>query len=310
MATSDLSPAPSAPVSSMTGFARVAVELPGIGSYTLTLKSVNHRFLDLQLRLPSGFDALEMDLRRILKENLLRGHVELALSIDRTSELRASYNRDLVASYVDAFQSAALEFELQGQPDLNVILRVPGVMQSESRSSEADNAQITQSVQQQLPALLGALKSMRQREGAALADVLYATLDRLTAAVEGVAELRPEVEARYQERLTQRLTAAVGGTEISRQRVLEEVALLVERSDVSEEVARMVTHIAHFREVLQTGGETGKKLDFLLQEMNREANTLLSKTAGVAGKGTRITELGLAMKSEIEKAREQIQNLE
>jgi len=294
----------------MTGFARVALELPGIGSYTLTLKSVNHRFLDLQLRLPSGFDALEMDLRRILKENLLRGHVELALNIDRTSELRASYNRELVASYVDAFQAAALEFELQGQPDLNVILRVPGVMQSESRSSEADNAQITQSVQQQLPALLGALKTMRQREGAALADVLYATLDRLTVAVEGVAELRPEVEARYQERLTQRLTAAVGGTEISRQRVLEEVALLVERSDVSEEVARMVTHIAHFREVLQTGGETGKKLDFLLQEMNREANTLLSKTAGVAGKGTRITELGLAMKAEIEKAREQIQNLE
>ena len=294
----------------MTGFARVALELPGIGSYTLTLKSVNHRFLDLQLRLPSGFDALEMDLRRILKENLLRGHVELALNIDRTSELRASYNRELVASYVDAFQAAALEFELQGQPDLNVILRVPGVMQSESRSSEADNAQITQSVQQQLPALLSALKAMRQREGAALADVLYATLDRLTVAVEGVAELRPEVEARYQERLTQRLTAAVGGTEISRQRVLEEVALLVERSDVSEEVARMVTHIAHFREVLQTGGETGKKLDFLLQEMNREANTLLSKTAGVAGKGTRITELGLAMKAEIEKAREQIQNLE
>ena len=294
----------------MTGFARVALELPGIGSYTLTLKSVNHRFLDLQLRLPSGFDALEMDLRRILKENLLRGHVELALNIDRTSELRASYNRELVASYVDAFQAAAIEFELQGQPDLNVILRVPGVMQSESRSSEADNALITQSVQQQLPALLGALKTMRQREGAALADVLYATLDRLTVAVEGVAELRPEVEARYQERLTQRLTAAVGGTEISRQRVLEEVALLVERSDVSEEVARMVTHIAHFREVLQTGGETGKKLDFLLQEMNREANTLLSKTAGVAGKGTRITELGLAMKAEIEKAREQIQNLE
>lgn len=310
MATPETSPAPSAPVSSMTGFARVALELPGIGSYTLTLKSVNHRFLDLQLRLPSGFDALEMDLRRILKENLLRGHVELALNIDRTSELRASYNRELVASYVDAFQAAALEFELQGQPDLNVILRVPGVMQSESRSSEADNAQITQSVQQQLPALLGALKTMRQREGAALADVLYATLDRLTVAVEGVAELRPEVEARYQERLTQRLTAAVGGTEISRQRVLEEVALLVERSDVSEEVARMVTHIAHFREVLQTGGETGKKLDFLLQEMNREANTLLSKTAGVAGKGTRITELGLAMKAEIEKAREQIQNLE
>jgi len=154
---------------------------------------------------------------------------------------------------------------------------------------------------------------MRQREGAALAAVLLGTLDRLTEAVNGVAELRPEVELRYQQRLTERLEAAVGaeGTDgINRQRLLEEVALLVERSDVSEEIARMETHIQHFRDVLATGGQTGKKLDFLLQEMNREANTLLSKTSGVAGKGTRITELGLAMKAEVEKAREQIMNLE
>jgi len=150
---------------------------------------------------------------------------------------------------------------------------------------------------------------MRLREGAALAGVLNGTLDRLTDAVKSVAELRPEVELRYQERLTERLEAAVG-LDVNRQRLLEEVAVLVERSDVSEEIARMETHIQHFRDVLAAGGETGKKLDFLLQEMNREANTLLSKTAGVAGKGTLITELGLAMKAEIEKAREQIQNLE
>ena len=144
--------------------------------------------------------------------------------------------------------------------------------------------------------------------------MLHATLDRLAQAVIGVAELRPEVEVRCRQRLTERLEAAVGteaeGVGLNRQRLLEEVALLVERSDVSEEIARMETHIQHFRDVLTAGGETGKKLDFLLQEMNREANTLLSKTAGVAGKGTQITELGLAMKAEIEKAREQIQNLE
>jgi len=169
---------------------------------------------------------------------------------------------------------------------------------------------LTASVLANVEALIASLKSMRQKEGAALRSVLEATLDRLWDAVEGVAELRPEVEARYQQRLAQRLEAAVGSTDINRQRVLEEVALLVERSDVSEEIARMHTHIQHFRDVLAAGGETGKKLDFLLQEMNREANTLLSKTAGVAGKGTRITELGLAMKAEVEKAREQIQNLE
>src|ERR1019366_1014737 len=135
------------------------------------------------------------------------------------------------------------------------------------------------------------------------------SLDRLTEAVEGVALLRPEVEQRYQERLTQRLIAATG-PEFNRQRLLEEVAVLVDRSDIAEELARMTTHIGHFRELFGSSGEVGKKLDFLLQEMNREANTLLSKTGGVGGKGTRITELGLAMKAEIEKAREQIQNVE
>jgi uncharacterized protein (TIGR00255 family) len=297
----------------MTGFARTAVET-GQWSYTLTLKSVNHRFLDLHLRLPSGLDVLEMELRRVLKENLLRGHIELTLTVDRGTQQRVGYNRDLVASYVEAFQAAAEEFELQGQPDLNVILRMPGVMQSEARSTEEDYAALTASVLEEIVPLLAALKAMRQREGAALEEVLSSTLDRLSASVALVAEFRPEVEARCQQRLLQRLEAAVGangeGVGLNRQRVLEEVALLVERSDVSEEIARMDTHIQHFRDVLAAGGETGKKLDFLLQEMNREANTLLSKTAGVAGKGTRITELGLAMKAEIEKAREQIQNLE
>ena len=111
------------------------------------------------------------------------------------------------------------------------------------------------------------------------------------------------------EELSQRLQAATG-PEFNRQRLLEEVAVLVERSDISEEIARMHTHIGHFRELLAANGEVGKKLDFLLQEMNREANTLLSKTGGLGGKGTRVTELGLAMKAEIEKAREQIQNVE
>ena len=293
----------------MTGFARAAVEVNAQMSYVLTLKSVNHRFLDLHLRLPSGLDALEMELRRVLKEQLLRGHIELMISVDRTAAQGAGYNRELVAGYVEAFLAAAQEFELQGQPDLNVILRMPGVLQAEARSNEEDNVELSASVLQSIVPLIAELKTMRQREGAALAGVLHATLDRLTEAVKSVAELRPDVEQRYQARLTERLEAVVG-LDVNRQRLLEEVAMLVERSDVSEEIARMETHIQHFRDVLAAGGETGKKLDFLLQEMNREANTLLSKTAGVAGKGTLITELGLAMKAEIEKAREQVQNLE
>jgi uncharacterized protein (TIGR00255 family) len=296
---------------SMTGFARVQVAVQDQLSYTLSVKSVNHRFLDVQMRLPQGLDALETELRKALKDNLVRGHVDLTLSIDRTDRAlqpRGSFNRELVAGYLAAFAAASEEYGLNGKPDLNAVLRLPGALNGEDRGDE-DRAALAQSVQQQIGPLLEELKTMRAREGEALEAILHATLDRLAAAVEAVAALRPEIEQRHQERLAERLTAAVGA-DFNRQRVLEEVAVLVERSDIAEELERMTTHIGHFRELLTGGGEAGKKLDFLLQEMNREANTLLSKTGGVGGKGTRITELGLAMKAEIEKAREQIQNVE
>jgi uncharacterized protein (TIGR00255 family) len=297
---------------SMTGFARVqgrvaAGEQEQLG-YTLTIKSVNHRFLDLQFRLPSGLDGLEMELRRVLKENLVRGHVDLTLSVDRGSQSKSGYNRELIAAYLAAFEAARDEHHLAGQPDLNAALRLPGALQGEDRGNNDLNG-LAANVLEQMPELLEQLKAMRAREGDSLQAILHGTLDRLADATASVAELRPEIEQRYQERLAQRLAAATG-PEINQQRVLEEVAVLVERSDISEELARMTTHIGHFRELLSNGGEVGKKLDFLLQEMNREANTLLSKTGGVGGKGTHITELGLAMKAEIEKAREQIQNVE
>jgi len=304
------------PINSMTGYARVQVRVGDGGrgheqlTYTLSLKSVNHRFLDVQLRIPSGLDALEMELRKALKDNLVRGHVDLTLSVDRTTQQKAGYNRDLVANYVSAFNAAQDDFGLKGEPDLNAILRLPGAMQIDNRGNgDEDMTALAASVQIEIVPLIRQLNAMRAREGESLAAILNATLDRLTESVEGVAVLRPEIEQRHQDRLTQRLLAATG-PEFNRQRLLEEVAVLVERSDISEELARMHTHIGHFRELLAASGEVGKKLDFLLQEMNREANTLLSKTGGVGGKGTQITELGLAMKAEIEKAREQIQNLE
>lgn len=295
---------------SMTGFARTQVSVNDQLKYTLSLKSVNHRFLDVQMRLPSGLDGLEMELRKALKENLVRGHVDVTLSVDRSTQQAAGYNRALVAAYVDAFKSASSDFGLFGVPDINAALRLPGALQADSRTNGDDDSELlTASVLKEIGPLLEQLKAMRAREGEALAAILNGTLDRLEEATAGVAELRPEVEARAQERLTQRLIAAVG-QDFNRQRVLEEIAVMVERSDITEELARMTTHIGHFRELLVAGGELGKKLDFLLQEMNREANTLLSKTGSVGGKGTRVTELGLAMKSEIEKTREQIQNVE
>jgi uncharacterized protein (TIGR00255 family) len=296
----------------MTGFARVQVRVPLDNdeqlSYTLTVKSVNHRFLDLQFRLPSGLDAVEVELRRVLKDKLIRGHVDLVLALERNAQAKAGYNRELIAGYLAAFDAARGEHGLKCEPDLNAALRLPGALQADDRKDD-DLAALAASVQEQVVPLVKQLKTMRAREGEALEAILNGTLDRLAAATASVAELRPEIEQRYQDRLAQRLASAVG-PEFNQQRVLEEVALLVERSDISEELARMGAHIEHFRELLAAGGEAGKKLDFLLQEMNREANTLLSKTGGVSGKGMRITELGLAMKAEIEKAREQVQNVE
>ncbi len=299
------------PIYSMTGFARVQVRVHDQLSYTLSLKSVNHRFLDLQLRLPPGLDALEMELRKALKDNLVRGHVELTLHrrIDRAASRRPA----TIANWWPATlrplprRATSSACHRRAGPERGVA-HARRTASRESRRRRSDRCW-PKACCRRLAPLLEQLKIMRAREGEALEAILHGTLDRLAEATDGVAALRPEIEQRYQERLTQRLQAATG-PEFNRQRLLEEVAVLVERSDISEELTRMPTHIGHFRELLAAGGEVGKKLDFLLQEMNREANTLLSKTGGVGGKGTRITELGLAMKAEIEKAREQIQNVE
>ena len=303
-------------VRSMTGFARVSSRISDVLGITLSLKSVNHRFLDLHLRLPSGMDSLEMQLRRLLKQHLVRGHVEIMLSIDRTQRGEASYDADLIAAYIQTFREVAAKHNLSGEPDLNSIFRLPGVFGAEARTagvergSEEETQAIEAAVLREVSPLIDALNAMRAQEGASLAREMLASLDRLRMLVDEAAGLREDVQQWYFERISQRMAAMLEGGSFDRDRVLQEAALIAERSDVDEEITRLRTHIDHFRAMLEGGGETGKKLDFLMQEMNREANTLLSKTSGVAGNGPRITELGLGMKSEIEKLREQVQNLE
>ncbi|SRR5579883_185249 len=298
-----------AKVFSMTGFARVSVRLSDALGYTLSLKSVNHRFLDLHLRLPSGTETLEMRLRKVLKEKLARGHVEATLSMDRSVKAEAQYDASIIAAYVAAFRNAAAQHGLSGEPDLNAIFRLPGVLTGDTRNTEEEMAAVEESVMQQMDGLIAALNTMRAAEGQALADELRKGLKRMGEYVDQVANFREDVQKAYFDRLSQRLEEMAGAS-FDRERILQEAAILVERSDVEEEIARMRTHIAHFESLLDQGGEIGKKLDFLLQEMNREANTLLSKTSGLSGNGAKITEIGLGMKSEIEKAREQVQNLQ
>jgi uncharacterized protein (TIGR00255 family) len=295
----------------MTGFARVSGRVSDLLSWTLTLKSVNHRFLDLHMRLPGGTEPLEMRLRRQLKEKVLRGHLEVTLTIERGLRPTAHFDRDLLQGYIAAFRVAATESALEQDPDLNAMFRLPGVLTGETRFSEEEMQALEQDVAAQTGRLVEALNRMRGQEGASLALDLAAGMKRLDSAVAQVAQMRHEVQKAYFERINQRISGLLNGNGvIDRDRVLQEAAVLAERSDVEEEVTRLRTHIRHFQSLLQAGGEVGKKLDFLLQEMNREANTLLSKTGGVSGNGQRITDLGLGMKSEIEKAREQVQNLE
>ncbi len=297
------------PVYSMTGFARVAGRVSETLGFTLSLKSVNHRFLDLHMRLPQGTEGIEMQMRRVLKEKLRRGHVEVTLNLERSQKAEAGYDHALVAAYIYAFRAAAAEHKLKTEPDLNAVFRLPGVLVSEARTSEEDLQKLEEAVLSEADRLVAGLQTMRAQEGSVLANELRAGMERLRGLVDEAATLRENVQQAYLERLNQRMKTVLDGG-FDQDRILQEAALIAERSDVEEEVTRLRTHIDHFISLLDQGGEVGKKLDFLLQEMNREANTLLSKTSGVAGNGTRITESGLGMKSEIEKAREQIQNLE
>jgi len=298
-------------IRSMTGFAQVKGQISGPTGkppmgFTLSLKSVNHRFLDVHFRMPSDSDSLEMKFRRILKEKLARGHVELTLNLERGGTESFALNRQIVGGYIQAFREAAAEFGLAAVLDLNAVLRMPGAL--DSASLPADGA-LEAAVLTKVEELLHRLNQMREEEGRGIEQELRQRMAHIKQAGDGVEKHRQAVLQTYLGKLRVRMQELIGG-QVDPERLLQEAALLVDRSDIQEELVRLDTHVKHFLGLLEQGGEVGKKLDFLLQEMNREANTLLSKTSGLAGEALNITELGLAIKTEIEKAREQVQNIE
>jgi len=294
------------PLRSMTGFAQVTVQVNAQFAFVLALKSVNHRFLDLHFRLPSDTDALEMNLRRLLKEKLARGHVEVTLNLDYPGAGAVALNRQLVAGYVQAFRTASQEFGVHGEPDLNVVLRMPGAMES---GGDKTGYALEGAVLASVEGALAKLNEMREEEGHGIGKELRERMLHLQKAASGVEGHRSAILRSYADRLQARMQEMLGA-QVDKERILQEAAVLVDRSDIQEELVRLNTHVKHFLGLLDQGGEVGKKLDFLLQEMNREANTLLSKTSGLAGEALKITEMGLLMKSEIEKSREQVQKLE
>jgi len=296
---------------SMTGYASMRGAVRDSIAFTLSMKSVNHRFLDLHLRLPSSCDGLEVQMRRMLKENLRRGHIEVTLQVERRANVEIQLNTGLLESYVLAFREAAEVHGISSEPDLNAMLRIPGVMSTESFAGAAEIEGLDAAVLSLVPTLVGKLNEGRSQEGASLAAELKASMLRLQRFGEEMAGLRNGVREAQFERLRSRLMELTQGVPVSEERLLAEAAVLAEKSDIEEEIVRLRTHVERFVAMLEEGGELGKRLDFLLQELNREANTMLSKTSGAAGENSlRITELGLEMKAEIEKAREQVQNLE
>jgi len=302
-------PAESQPVRSMTGYARHRRQTV-LGELTVSLRSVNHRGLDLHFHHGQEFAPFENRIRALLKQHIARGHVEVRIQLARDGGVSAQgFNRDFIARYIAAFRQAAGEFGLGGEPDLNTILRLPGVLEEDCRSDALDDCFA--------PEIIGAFNDCaalfngtREREGALLREQALTEAAAIAAAAEKMAAIRESATACFRQRLDERLRELLGGAGIDPRRLAEEAALLADRSDIQEELTRLTIHTGELCRIFIAGGEVGKRLDFLLQEMNREANTVLSKTSGAGDTGLDLTGLALAAKSSIEKIREQSLNLE
>ena len=298
---------------SMTGFAQARVERDG-SAVRINLRSVNHRFLDLHLRMPDGFEVFESRIRQAVRNRLRRGHVDVNVYYEPVGTGAVEVNHDVVQAYMKAVERLGQEFGVKAEPDLVALFRLPGVVAAPGSAGELQSEEMQEKLGAQvedcLEQALNKLEAMRRSEGQALTAEMQEILGRIavrTAEVETLAErVRPAIARRLAERLEELLK----GVQLDPIRLAQEAALLAERSDVSEELARLRSHVEQFRKLLAGAGEAGKKLDFLLQEMQREANTLLSKTPGVESEGLAITGLALEVKSDIEKLREQAQNVE
>jgi uncharacterized protein (TIGR00255 family) len=287
---------------SMTGFAQARVERAG-SSVRINLRSVNHRFLDLHLRMPDGFEVFESRIRQAVRNRLRRGHVDINVYYEPGGTGAVEVNHDVVQAYMKAVERLGQEFGVKAEPDLVALFRLPGVVAAPGSAGELQSEEMQErlgaQVEDCLEQALTKLEAMRRSEGQALTAEMQEILGRIavrTAEIETLAErVRPAIARRLAERLEELLK----GVQLDPIRLAQEAALLAERS-----------HVEQFRKLLAGAGEAGKKLDFLLQEMQREANTLLSKTPGVESEGLAITGLALEVKSDIEKLREQAQNVE
>ena len=298
-----------APVRSMTGFAqqRRATE---IGELTISLRSVNGRSLDVHLHLPFEFAPYENGARALLKKRILRGHIEVRGGLTRDPESETLiYNREFVQRYVSQFEQARVDFGLDSKIDLNAVFALPGAFEP-VRDAKTLNGSFEAEFFRALEQCIAELNAFREREGHELLKAITAEADRIDTAAEQIRAIRSDAQHHFETRLRDRLRELLSSAAISEARLTEEAALLADRSDIQEELTRLTVHTRELRRMIAVGGEIGKKLDFLLQELNRETNTTLSKTSGIGEAGLTITALALGIKANIERIREQALNLE
>lgn len=294
---------------SMTGYAR-ARRANELGEAAATARSVNHRGLDLHVYVSEELEPFEPALRAAARRHVKRGHLSLRVKFTPAhAAAGAALNRPLFEAYLKALDEARRDYGVEGEPRLDTALRIPGMLVQEPGDAEAPEgleALVVETAEQ----ALAALDEFRAREGAELGRLLRDLNAAVLRDVEAVEACRLPAMEHYHARLEQRLRELTQGMDVDPQRVAQEAAILADKSDIAEEVGRLKVHVRELDAMLEAGGEVGKKLDFLMQEMSRETNTILSKTGGSGEFGLRVTSLALEIKANIERIREQALNLE
>jgi uncharacterized protein (TIGR00255 family) len=288
---------------SMTGYGQGTVAGDSF-SVTVDLRSVNNRNLDVHWRAPQELASLEIRLKKQVQAAVSRGRVDVSVSLVQSGTTGYEINRPLVRAYVEALRALRDEFGLSGEADLATVSRMPNVLQTVSAANKL-GPEIEQGVEAALTQALTALVAMRAVEGHELQKELTARVNRIESHLGVIEEDASGLVEAYREKLRSRVGELLGDTNIDETRLAQEVAYLAERGDITEEIARLKSHLVQLRELLSSDGEVGKKLDFLLQESNREANTILSKSSEL-----RLCDAAIEIKTEVEKLREQSQNVE
>lgn len=289
---------------SMTGFGSAKCELQDF-TVNVDLRTVNSRFLDVVMRLPVEFSGQDNRVKKQVQSVLRRGRVEVSVSVQPNREVGYDVNLPLVRGYVSALRRAQEATGVDGMLDLSLIARLPGAIQSAALGPDLIE-QLATGLTTALGQALENLEQMRLAEGTELAAELTLRLEHIARRVTEVEAMVPQVVKEYQQKLERRITDLIRDKgEVDPARLAQEAAFLADRSDVTEEIARLKSHLTQFSQLVGAQGELGKQMDFLTQEMNREANTILSKSGDVP-----ITQAALAIKMEVEKIKEQVQNVE